>query len=69
MEVFVIFFFQIGVPSGRAIVLADVKVKTTFQNSHVLCGSEGVNCCSFPICVSGCLKVSVEKMLGTNEIF
>lgn len=65
------FFSQIGVPSVRAIVLADVsiKVKITFQTKHVLCGSDRVHCCGFPICVSGCLKVSVEKIFGNRCIF
>lgn len=65
------FFFQIDVPSVRAIVLADAstKVKIIFQNSYVLCGSEGMHYCSFPVCACGCLKVSVEKILGTNVFF
>lgn len=67
------FFSQIGVPSVRATVLADasIKVKITFQNSNFLCGFQGVHCCSFRICVCGCLKMSVfsKKILRMNAIF
>lgn len=71
--VFVKIFFQIGVSSVRARVLADasIKVKIAFQNSNFPCCFEGVHCCSFPICVGDCLKVSIfsKKILGTNAIF
>lgn len=58
------FFSSLEVLQLRDVVLADVTitVKTTFQKSHVPCGSEMVHWCGFSICVSGCLEVSVEKI-------